>query len=80
MIRTRKNLAQIEVIKRNICKEIAYDFDFYSMTQEELAEMVGLHQSEISHILAKKRLEKFSVDRLIMVLIALGHNPTVNVC
>ncbi len=77
MVRTREMLARVDVIKRELCAEIAYDVDFYGWSQSVLAKKVGLSQSDCSDILRTRRLERFSVDRLIMVLIALGHSPKV---
>lgn len=80
MTRTRKRLAAVEAIKRQIISEVRYDLDIEPMSQRAFAKQVGLSQADVSLMLAGKHLERFTVDRLLMVLIALGHKPTISVC
>lgn len=84
MIRTRERLAKIDAIKKQIVEEVRWDLNWYKeqgtpMTQTGLGKLVGLSQAEISDML-RGRTSRFTVDRLLMVLIALGHKPTVSVC
>lgn len=80
MIRNRDLIARIAVIKREIVSEILIDVDFYGWSQQEFCREMSLHQPEASELLNCQRLERFSVDRLLMILIKLGHSPVVMVC
>lgn len=73
-------LERITEIKRDLARAITADRVFRpNLTQREFAKLTGLHQGDVSHLLAGQRLHCFSVDRLIMVLIRLGHDVTVQV-
>ena len=80
MIRDRNLIARIADIKREIVAEIKIDVEFYEWSQQEFCRETGLHQPEASEILNCQRLERFSVDRLLMILMKLGHSPVVMVC
>lgn len=77
MIRTRQRIEVIDAIKLEIVDEIRYDAR--ELSQRQLVAKTGLPQSDISYILSGKT-ERFTVDRLLMVLIALGHRPRISVC
>lgn len=79
MIRNRANLKTLEAIKHQIINEIRYDVRELIISQKQLAAKTGLHQSEVSALLSGNTTT-FTVDRLILVLIALGHKPVVSVC
>ncbi len=80
MIRDRKLIAKIADIKQEIVAEIRIDVEFYKWSQKEFCREIGLHQPEASELLNGQRLHRFSVDRLLMILIKLGHSPVVMVC
>lgn len=67
----------IDAIKSEIVDEIRYDAR--ELSQRQLVARTGLPQSDISYILAGKT-GRFTIDRLLMVLIALGHRPRISVC
>ena len=80
MIREQKLIDRIYYIKQEIVAEILIDVEFYGWSQQQFCREIGLHQPEGSEILNCKRLERFSVDRLLMILIKLGHTPTMMIC
>ncbi len=80
MIRDRKLIRKVVDIKRGIVAEIRIDVELNGWSQQDLCREVGLHQPEASEILNCQRLERFSVDRLLMILMKMGHSPTVMVC
>ena len=79
MVRTKRRIELIAVIKADIAKDITYDVNFNGWTQNEVAALTGLSQGDVSLILGQKNLSKFTIDRLLMVLIIFGHKPTFSV-
>ena len=79
MIRTKRRIETIESIKASLCEEIAYDVAFNGWTQKEVAGLTGLNQGDISQILRGKDLGRYTVDRLLMILIIFGHKPQIGV-
>lgn len=77
MIRTKRRIETIESIKTALCEEIAYDVKCYGWTQKEVAGLTGLNQGDISQILRGKELGRYTVDRLLMILIIFGHKPQI---
>lgn len=67
---------RLDLIKLSIMAEIEYDRAFYGYTPGELATKIGLAQSDTSDLLNGKT-KRFSVDRLLTVLMRLGHDPSV---
>lgn len=49
------------------------------LTQTQAAQRAGLSQPDISNIVGFKRLEDFTCDRLLKVLVALGKNVRITV-
>lgn len=79
-VRTPELITAIHGIKEQVVKEINIDIEYYEWTQLEAANALGLSQSDTSDIMNSKRLERFTLDRLLMMLIRLGHKPIVSVC
>lgn len=79
MIRRRDNLKRLDAIKLQIIADISYDVRECEISQKQFASKTGLHQCEVSELLAGKT-RRFTIDRLILVLIALGHKPAISVC
>lgn len=77
MIRKREYIEAIRNIKLDIISEIRLSAE--KLTQRELCKLTGLHQPEVSKMLSGN-VEHFSIDRLLMVLLAMGHKPVVYVC
>lgn len=79
MIRTKERLQVIEEIKeikQTIATEIAREVA--GLSQKEVCHKTDLRQPEVSDLLSGK-MKRFTIDRLLMVLIALGRRPTVMV-
>ena len=67
----------IAKLKAGLAAEIAYDANFHGWTQREVGGRTGLTQNDVSLLLRGKRLDRFTIDRLLMVLIVLGHQPRI---
>lgn len=76
VIRNNENLKAIDELKREAAKEIRASFG--AMTQAEISKLTGLHQGEVSDIVIG-RLLRFSLAKLIIVLIVMGRKPTIRV-
>lgn len=76
MIRSNKNIQAIEEMKKDAAAAIRVSWS--GLKQIEITHRTGLHQGEVSDILAR-RLARFSLAKLIMVLVAMGQNPKISV-
>lgn len=79
MIRTRDRISRIDEIKRQLAGEIAKERNIKKWTQMRMAAMTDMSQGEISEI-ERGCLRRFTIDRLCMILIVLGHRVHVSVC
>lgn len=79
MIRSRELLAHIDQIKREIISEILIEKEFSKLSQSQFAKKTGLSQPDASNLFACRRLERFTLDRLVMILIKFGLKPSVYV-
>lgn len=56
-----------DILKYELCSEIIRFKKKYELTQNALAEKIGIHKSEISKIFSYQ-LEEFSSDRLLSII------------
>ena len=66
------------LLKAQIALHIKQMIQAQGLTQTQVAERVGLPQSNISHIV-NGRLNNYSVERLLQVVSKLGHNIEVRI-
>ena len=78
MVRNRERIAQLARIKGQVTNKIIYDIERRRLTRKDVQFMTGIHPSNLSEILNKK-VHRFSMDYLLLVLFALGHSPTVRI-
>lgn len=76
MIRNNENLRAVEEIKREAAKEIRASWA--NMTQVKIARRTGLQQGEVSDIITG-RLTRFSLARLVIILIIMERKPRIHV-
>lgn len=74
MIRSNENIRAIDAIKRDAAQAIR--FSWRGMKQIEISCRTGLHQGEVTDIIAG-RLARFSLAKLVMVLVVMGRKPTI---
>jgi predicted XRE-type DNA-binding protein len=77
MIERPEHIAQLRKIKLELRDEILVAFG--SRPVREIVTATGLHQSDISELRTDSKLNRFSVDRLLLILIALGLRPVFEV-
>ena len=75
MIDKPEHIAKLREIKLALRQEILEAFSLHTMLQ--LKAMTGLHQNTITELRTDSKLNRFSVDRLLLVLIALGCRPCI---
>lgn len=74
-----KKKATMSDIKDGLIEEILYDVNFNGWTPLVAAGKLGLTRPDFYELRNKKRLERFSIERLMCILYRLGHELEVNV-
>lgn len=77
MIHYKQNMQAVQRIRADVTDEIVALC--HGLSQRQIGEITGLTQAEISKLLNKQATRHFSIDRLFLVLFALGARPTVEV-
>jgi predicted XRE-type DNA-binding protein len=77
MLERPDHIEHLRKIKLDLRAEVLAAFG--SRTTREVAAATGLHQSDISELRTDRKLNRFSVDRLLLILIALGCAPAFEV-
>ena len=70
--------AEERMLKAQLAVKIAELIERKGWTQARTAEVIGLDQPKVSHLL-RGRLSGFSADRLISILNRLGHSVEVRI-
>lgn len=76
MIRSNANIRAIEEMKKDAA--LAIRLSWHGMTQLDISRITGLHQGEVSDIMVG-RLLRFSLSKLIIILVVMGRKPTIRV-
>ena len=77
MIEKQEHMLELRRIKLELRQEILEAFAHRKTT--ELIALTGLHQNDIGELRTDTKLNRFSVDRLLLILIALGCRPVIEV-
>jgi predicted XRE-type DNA-binding protein len=77
MVRNRTRINYVAGIKQTLAEAI--QASCFCFSQKEIAGMTGLNQGEVSQLRHSKGLERFTIDRLIMILDALGWAVSISV-
>ena len=77
MLERPKDIEMLREIKLELRQEILEAFSAHSIRQ--ITTITGLHQSDISYLRADNKLNRFSVDRLLLILIAMKRRPVITV-
>lgn len=77
MIERPDHIEHLRKIKLDLRAEVLAAFG--ARTVREIVAATGLHQSDISELRTDSKLNRFSVDRLLLILIALGRRPVFEV-
>ena len=75
MIERPEHIESLRQIKYGLRQEILEAFAVLKIA--DIVKATGLHQSDISYLRADTKLNRFSVDRLLLILIALGRQPHI---
>jgi predicted XRE-type DNA-binding protein len=79
MIRTRGRISKVNDIKRQLMWKIRDERKKRRWNQIRMGCAVDLQQGDISAIECEDFC-RFTIDRLCMVLIALGHDLAISIC
>lgn len=77
MIERPQDVEQLRLLKLELRQEIIEAFSAFSIRQ--VISMTGLHQSDISYLRIDNKLNRFSLDRLVLILIAMKRKPVITV-
>jgi predicted XRE-type DNA-binding protein len=77
MLERPEHIEHLRKIKRELRTEVLAAFG--SRTTREIVTATGLHQGDISELRTDSKLNRFSVDRLLLILLMLGCAPAFEV-
>lgn len=77
MIERPQDIEMLREIKLELRQEILEAFSAQSIRQ--ITTTTGLHQNDISYLRTDTKLNRFSVDRLLLILIAMKRRPVITV-
>ena len=75
MIERPEHVESLRQIKFELRQEVLEAFAAVKIA--EITKLTGLHLSDISYLRADNKLNRFSVDRLLLILIMLGRQPVI---
>ena len=75
MIERPEHIESLRLIKFGLRQEILEAFAPLKIA--DLTKATGLHQTDISYLRTDNKLNRFSVDRLLLILVALGRQPVI---
>jgi hypothetical protein len=75
MIERPEHIESLRLIKFGLRQEILEAFAPLKIA--DLTKATGLHQTDIGYLRTDNKLNRFSVDRLLLILILLGRQPAI---
>jgi hypothetical protein len=75
MIERPEHIESLRLIKFGLRQEILEAFAPLKIA--DLTKATGLHQTDIGYLRTDNKLNRFSVDRLLLILILLGRQPSI---
>jgi predicted XRE-type DNA-binding protein len=77
MIERPEDIEALRTIKLELRQEILKAFAV--MTIGKIIDATGLHQSDISYLKTDSKLNRFSLDRLVLILIAMRRHAVIKI-
>ena len=77
MLERPHDIQVLREIKLELRQEILEAFSAPSI--REITERTGLHHNDISYLQTDAKLNRFTVDRMLLILIALRRRPVITV-
>lgn len=68
----------VKRIEARLLMVIRTEFHALGLTQEKFGELVGLPQSDVSCLMTGHQIERFTIDRLVVIVSRLGYKITLS--